>query len=478
MKLTALHSAPTPTTLNDVHARLTPTPVADLVAVDGPDTIRAALDRARRDGRRVSVSGARYAMGAQPFRRDSVHLQTSAMDRVLGGDSERGWITVQAGAHWPSVIAATRTLGGAPPHGWAIAQKQTGADRLSLGGAVSANVHGRGLRLGPLVDQIEALEVVTPDGELRRVDRASDGALFRHVVGGYGGFGVVHAVTLRLVPRRKVQRRVVLSSVECVVDELEAEAQEGALYGDFQFAIDPADAGFLRRGIRSTYHPVEPDRVIPVGQHALSKGDWMQLLYLAHSAPGRAFERYAAHYLSTDGFLYWSDTHQLGVYVTDYHRELDRQLGLEHPHTEVITELFVPRSRLVSLFDAVRDDFRDHRVPVVYGTVRLIQREAESALPWAREDWACVIFNLCVEHTEPGLERARSDFRRLIDRALELDGSYYLTYHRWARDEQLLAAHPALPDVVAEQQRRDPQGLLVSDWWAHMRRAVGACSDR
>ena len=53
----------------------------------------------------------------------------------------------------------------------------------------------------------------------------------------------MHAVTLRLVPRRKLRRRVALSSVDGIVGELEGAARDGALYGDFQFAIDPADAG-------------------------------------------------------------------------------------------------------------------------------------------------------------------------------------------------------------------------------------------
>ena len=32
-----------------------------------------------------------------------------------------------------------------------IVQKQTGADRLTIGGALAANIHGRGLRLQPFV---------------------------------------------------------------------------------------------------------------------------------------------------------------------------------------------------------------------------------------------------------------------------------------------------------------------------------------
>ena len=36
---------------------------------------------------------------------------------------------------------------------------------------------------------------------------------------------------------------------------------------------------------------------------------------------------------------------------------------------------------------------------MIYGTVRLIERDDETFLAWARDRYACVIFNLHVEHT-------------------------------------------------------------------------------
>ncbi len=48
------------------------------------------------------------------------------------------------------------------PERWTIIQKQSGADRFSLGGTVSANGHGRGLTLAPIVADVEAMTVVGP----------------------------------------------------------------------------------------------------------------------------------------------------------------------------------------------------------------------------------------------------------------------------------------------------------------------------
>jgi len=59
----------------------------------------------------------------------------------------------------------------------------------------------------------------------------------------------------------------------------------------------------------------------------------------------------------------------------------------------------------------VAADARRNETEIIYGTVRLIEADRESFLAWAKKPYACVIFNLHVEHT-PGASAApptRSD---------------------------------------------------------------------
>ncbi len=69
---------------------------------------------------------------------------------------------------------------------------------------------------------------------------------------------------------------------------------------------------------------------------------------------------------------------------------------------------------------------------VIYGTIRSILRDTTSFLPWAKDDFACVIFNLRTPHDAAGLLRTANTFRALIDTSIELRGSFFLTYHRAA----------------------------------------------
>jgi FAD/FMN-containing dehydrogenase len=431
------------------------------------DVVRAVRQAGTR-GEALAVSGGRHAMGGQQFRAGATLLDMRRLDRVRSLDAEHGLLRVESGITWPDVIRGYLVSTGRDRSRWGIRQKQTGADRLTIGGAVAANIHGRCLTAGPFIEDLESLEVVTDDGDVVRCSRAERPELFRHVVGGYGLFGVVVTATLRLVPRQQVERVVTMLDVEQLVEALDQRIAHGHLYGDFQFSTDPTHRGFLRTGVLSCYRPTDRVRPIPRQQRRLSQADWDRLLELAHCDKRRAFEEFSAFYLATSGQLYWSDTHQLNLYLENYHPPLDRRLGSRVCGSEMITELYVPRQRLTAFMDAVRRDFKANDVDFIYGTIRLIEKDSESALPWARDRYACVIFNLHVDHVPPSIVAARSAFTRLIDHAATFDGSYYLTYHRFARRDQVLTCHPAIGAFLAAKRRLDPAGVFQSDWYQHL----------
>src|SRR5439155_13872418 len=108
----------------------------------------------------------------------------------------------------------------------------------------------------------------------------------------------------------------------------------------------------------------------------------------------------------------------------------------------MITEVHVPKDGLLPFLARVREDFLEHKVDMTYGTIRLIEKDSESFLAWATEPSVCIVCNLHVVHTEGGKKKAAEDFRRIIDRAIQSKGRYFLTYHRWATRKQVEACYP------------------------------------
>ena len=452
--------------LNDIHSQLNATEMRRVVKPRTAAEIQQAVAAVRKEGGSLSVAGGRHAMGGQQFLDGGVLLDARGLSRILELDAERGLVRVEAGMMWDDLVHGLREMQQGNERLWSIVQKQTGADRLSIGGALAANGHGRGLTYKPIVQDVESFELVDASGTMLRCSRTENADLFSLAIGGYGLFGVIYAVTLRLMPAHRVRRMVEVTSIERLEGRFRERIADGFTYGDFQYRTDESSPGFLRDGVMSCYIPVPDDTAgaDELPRYLLSEQDWRGLLYLSHADKARAFDEYAGFYMRTSGQTYDSDTFQLSMYIDDYHQQLDRSLNTPTRCTETITELYVPLPLLADFMDAAARELRERKANVIYGTIRLIEQDEETFLNWARQPYACIVFNLHVEHTKAGIAHTADALRTLIDLATERGGSYFLTYNRFATSEQLARCYPQFGDFVARQRQYDPDGVFSSDW--------------
>ena len=455
--------------LNDVQSQLNATRVRQIAKVQTIDDVQAQIRDARKQGWAISISGGRHAMGGQQFGADTLHFDTTAFAKVLAFDADNGLVRVQGGIQWPELLAFLHGEQKGRQRVWSIRQKQTGVDRVSLAGSLSANAHGRGLQMQPIVGDVESLVLVDADGEARQCSRKENAELFSLAIGGYGLFGVIAEVTLRLAPRVPVRRTVEVIEVRDLIDNVQTRIGEGFQFGDCQYSTDFSDLKQPHRGVFSCYKPIERSGELSEVARKLSPEDWTRLIYLGHIDKKKAFETYAAYYLKTDGQMYWSDTHQLSNNFDGYHAVLDKQLASPHKGCEMITEVYVRRERLLDFLQAARKAVHDYGINLIYGTIRFIERDDVTFLRWAKEQSTCVLCNLHVDHTEQGLKKAQDHARRLIQIAIDHGGRYFPTYHRWATRKQVSAAYPQLSDFLRLKRKYDPQERFQSQWYRHYR---------
>ena len=451
--------------LNDLHSKLNPTTVDSIHHPKSTYEVLSLIKHAKKHDKSISISGGQHSMGGQQYGTGTVHLNMSAMNDVLKFDRKNGIVTVEAGIQWPELIEYLISSQKYSKKQWGITQKQTGADRLSIGGALSSNIHGRGLLLQPMVQDVESFRIINSEGKRINVSREENAELFGLVIGGYGLFGVITEVDMRLSPRQKIKRHVEIINLSDFAAKTSQRINDGYLYGDLQFKTDGEAEDFLKRGVYSFYKPVPLDTPIPQQQRKISSDKWKELLALAHSDKAQVFIDYTNYYLSTSGQIYWTDTHQLGYYDENYEAYLKKTLPDYKLGSLMISEVYVPRDKTHDFMTDLSLANEKQELDIIYGTIRLIKTDTETFLPWAKQDYACIVLNLRVEHSELGLEKARSDFQLLIDVALSHGGSYFLTYHRWARKDQLLEAYPQFPMFLKLKLKYDPQETYQSDWY-------------
>jgi len=151
---------------------------------------------AREEGFRVAPQGTGHNAPALGDLAGTVLLKTHRM-RGVAVDPVSRTARAEAGAIWIDVVKAAAEHGLAALAG---SSPDVGVVGYTLGGGLSwlARKHGIG------ANQVTAIELVTADGEFRRVDRENEPDLFWALRGGGGAFGVVTAIEFNLFPITEV----------------------------------------------------------------------------------------------------------------------------------------------------------------------------------------------------------------------------------------------------------------------------------
>jgi FAD/FMN-containing dehydrogenase len=158
--------------------------------VDDAD-VAAVVTFARENGRPLAVRSGGHSGAGHSTVDDGIVLDLRDMNRIdIDVDDRTAW--VEAG-----VTAGDFTVEAAK-HGLAVGFGDTGS--VGLGGLVTGGGVGYlGRKHGLTVDNLLAADVVTADGQVRRVDADHEPELFWAIRGGGGNFGVVTRFRFRLV---------------------------------------------------------------------------------------------------------------------------------------------------------------------------------------------------------------------------------------------------------------------------------------
>ncbi|MFJ9039024.1 FAD-binding oxidoreductase [Streptomyces sp. NPDC102406] len=168
-------------------------PAVIVTALSSAD-VAAAVSFAGEQGLPVAVQATGHGIAAAA--QGGVLISTRRMSAV-SVDPVTRTAYAEAGAQWHQVIASAARHGLAPLNG---SSPLVGVVGYTLGGGLGP----LGRQYGFAADHVTCLEVVTADGNIRKVTRDQHGELFWALRGGKGNFGVVTGLWFALMPVRRL----------------------------------------------------------------------------------------------------------------------------------------------------------------------------------------------------------------------------------------------------------------------------------
>src|SRR5437764_8648352 len=426
--------------INDA-SHLNRTAVYGIVKVTGEGDIANSLQFARENGLKVTAAGQRHSMGGQTFVSGGLVLDMRGLNRITL-DKAKKIVNVQSGTVWADV---QRVLDG---EGLSVKAMQS-INTFSVCGTLSVNAHGIAHRPGPIAPTVRALRVMLSNGDVMTATPTLNAELFRHVLGGYGLFGVILDVDLDVADNEMYVRRTSYVDYREFADyykqHVDGNDAVGLVYG--RVSVSPAT--YLRETAIHVYERTGySGRIPPLSAHTHDALEGLVINFSKTGGLGRrvrcALEKSLEPRLHACVPRNQAMTPKDGCLVSR-NQDMDHSMHyLENRlrDTDILQEYFVPYDKMGAFVDGLRTVVQQSGANLLNVTIRVVHKDDVTALPYAKQAMFGLVlyFNQGFNDAESlVLQRTTLD---LIDVAQGVNGTYYHPYQLFHSREQFRRADP------------------------------------
>lgn len=428
----------------------------EIVHVKEVQNVLDALDKAKKEQKKITIAGRRHSMGGQTLLNDSILLNMLGLDHVIY-NSENKTVKVGAGATWKKVQNVLNSFG--------RSVKVMQSDNIfTIGGSVGVNVHGWQVGCAPLAATVTSMTVATADGALHFVNFDKEPELFRAVLGGYGLFGVVIEVELETVSNSNLtfhvqymhpknflkafennitnNSKTELAYARLSVDKANLFNEVGLFWyentGTCAFdQINSESLVFLKRGLLRYSELTDNGK----------KLRWMaEKLFTKMQTLSGAISRNNA--MNTDIHVLWP---------------------LYGKSKDILHEYFVPKNQFLLFINALKNNILAYDVNVLNVTVREVLKDNISLLPYAKEDMFAFVCLFPQKQDVEEEEKMRAFTEKVVNEVLKLGGTFYLPYRLHYSRRQLSTAYPEIKKWQELKTKWDPDHLFDSEFYQHIK---------
>jgi FAD/FMN-containing dehydrogenase len=445
-------------------SHLNKTAVYGIVKISEEGDIRNALQFARENKLKVTCAGQQHSMGGQTFTHGGLVFDLRDFNRIKL-DKEHNIVNVQTGARWWQLQQLL------DKEGFSVKSMQS-INIFSVGGTLSVNAHGIDPMPGPVAPTVRSMRVMLSNGEIVQASPTENVELFRHVLGGYGLFGVILDVNLDVVNNEMYARNAQYMDYKDFPKYYRENIENNSAIGLTFGRLSVAPQSFLRETVVHNYVKTQFEGSFPsLKPPEHNTLDRLIINFSKTGGLGRwtrwTLEKYAEPYLHDCVARNHAMNQKEACLVSRNEEMYDDMAYLKNRlrDTDILQEYFIPYDRMPEFVDGLREVVQRNRANLLNVTIRTVHKDTISALPYAKENMFGFVLYFNVKFNDKDNEILKRTTSDLIDVAQSAGGTYYLPYQLFYSREQLQKSYPEIDQFFATKKKYDPIGLFTNKFY-------------
>lgn len=299
------------------------------------------------------------------------------------------------------------------------------------------------------------------DGRVIKADRENNSELFFAAIGGYGLMGIIVDVELYLT------QDLLLKRVTNIIDSQDLPsffAQNIKNNDDIQFYSGRFSVGkkdFMNKMLVVSYQKVNIDNNKAYEFHPLSLNSKLLNVFL----------RQVGNLLSkSENFKNLRFGLEKRYFIQEKIISRNNFMGYsinglpydDSNSSYILQEYFIPYDNFNEFVTYLKTILNDYGVNVINITVRHVNQDNESLLSYSKKDCCAFVLYLNLSKNVNAYDKTYTWTNLLIDKALGLNGTYYLPYHLIGSIEQVNKSYPRLKEFMELKDKHDPFDMFYN----------------
>ncbi len=414
--------------------------------------LRDILKYAKENDLKISIAGAKHSMGGHTIYPNGIVLNMLPY-KQMKLDTNTNILTIGSGALWEDAIKYL------DKYGKSVAILQAFSS-FSVGGSISVNGHGWQKDLPPISSSVLSFTLMKENGEIVTCSREENQELFKLVIGGYGLFGVILDVNLKVVDNLALQYKYIKLSPENYVGYYKKYVSNNPNVNLVFGRLRISDKHFLEEATLNFFEKVETK--IPTLQNVKSKET--QRLVFRGSVNSEYGKRLRWDLETGMSSVSKNEIFSRNELLNDHVSLIENK---DKSSTDLLQEYFIPERNFNHFIHDIKPVLKNCKIDLLNITIRGVRKDQDSFLNYAKED----VFGFVLLFNQKKTTEQEAEMKhlttQLVDIALKNEGTFYLPYRLHIDKKRMRKAYPDANIFFQLKRKYDPNEIFNNKFYLH-----------
>jgi FAD/FMN-containing dehydrogenase len=419
------------------------------------EQLKAILAYSKKNKIPISIAGAKHSMGGHTMYPNGIVLNMRPY-KEMQIDTINNILTIGSGALWEDAINYLDNFHKS------IAVMQAFSS-FSIGGSISVNGHGWQKNSPPISSTVLSFTLMNNNGEILNCSRTENQELFGLVIGGYGLFGIILDIKLRVVENENLHFKLFKFASSEYLSYFKTNASENKNVKLAFGRLNISDKNFLENATLNVFTSANVPLTKKIN-HPNRKSTEVKRLVFRNSVNSEYGKRLRwdleTKFGEFSGNEYFTRNELLNDNVTLIENK-------DTSSTDILQEYFIPERHFNEYINELKKVLPNDNIDILNITIRDVYKDEDSYLKYAKENIFGFVFLFNQKKNEKDEEKMKKLTNQLVKIAIKMEGTYYLPYRLHIDKETFKIVYPQSEEFFKLKLKYDPTEIFKNKFYEH-----------